>query len=673
MLSEGTPEPLGLTLDESGANIAVAADHATSVALCLFDAEGRHERERIWLPARTGGVFHGHVGGVAAGARYGLRAEGAYDPPGGDRFDPTKLLIDPYATALDRPFRLDDTMLQPGADTAGPMPKAIATAITDVTVADRPGIAWANTVIYELHVRGFTRTHPGIPEAIRGTFAALGHPAVTAHLSGLGVTAVEAMPSAAWIDETHLGPLGLTDYWGYNPVALMAPDPRLAPGGFAEIRAAVAALHAAGIELILDVVLNHTGEGDELGPTLSLRGLDNHGYYRLLPEDAARYVNDSGCGNTLALNRPAPLRLAMDALRRWALATGLDGFRFDLATVLGRRDDGYDAAAPLLQAIGQDPVLRDLKLIAEPWDVGPGGYQLGRFPPLWGEWNDRFRDAVRGFWRGDEGQVAELATRFTGSADFFGARGRPSRSINAVSTHDGFTLADLVSYAERHNEANGEENRDGSPDNRSWNHGVEGATDDPAIRNARVQDQRSLLLTLFAARGTPLLGMGSELGHSEDGNNNAYAQDNALAWCDGQHPENELIAFTRRVIAQRAQHPALREDRFLDGDARAAGHPVDVAWIDKDGTPMQTADWENAENRTLIAVLTGAEGSAVDRVVVILHAGENALEVRLPEPRPGFYWRLELDSAAPERAREDLQDVEVAPRSALLIAEAVGG
>ncbi|MGH7105919.1 MAG: glycogen debranching protein GlgX, partial [Acetobacteraceae bacterium] len=673
MLTEGRPEPLGLTLDESGANIAVAAARAASVSLCLFDAEGERERVRIRLPGRTGSVFHGHLTGVEAGARYGLRAEGAYDPRTGDRYDPAKLLIDPYATALDRTLRLDPAMMTFGAETAEVMPKAIAAPAPAPFPDDRPGIPWADSVIYELHVRGFTRTHPAVPEAIRGTFAALGHPAVIAHLSGLGVTAVEVMPSAAWIDERHLGPIGLTDYWGYNPVALMAPDPRLAPGGFAEIRAAVAALHAVGIEMFVDVVLNHTGEGDERGPTLSLRGLDNRGYYRLSPEDRARYVNDSACGNTLALDRPAPLRLAMDALRLWALQTGLDGFRFDLATVLGRRDDGFDAAAPLLQAIGQDPLLRELKLIAEPWDAGPGGHQLGRFPAPWGEWNDRFRDAVRGFWRGDAGQTAELATRLSGSADVFGARGRPSRSINAVTTHDGMTLADLVAHAKKHNEANGEENRDGSVDDRSWNHGEEGATDDPAIRKARMDDQRSLLLTLFAARGTPMLAMGSELGHSQAGNNNAYAQDNALAWLDWDHRDSALIEFTRRAIAQRAAHPALREDRFLTGDARRDGEPVDVAWLNADGTRMETADWHNVENRTLFAVLSGADGPAVDRVAVILHAGASAVEIRLPDPRPGFCWRFELASADPERAGEELEQVQVLPRSALLVAEVPGG
>ncbi len=667
--TEGAPEPLGLALDEGGANIAVAAARATSVMLCLFDARGERELERIALPARTGDVFHGHVAGVQEGARYGLRAAGPYDPARGDRYDPAKLLLDPYATAIDRPFRLDPAMMTAGAETAPVMPKAIATAAGPRPSAGRPRIAWAESVIYEAHVRGFTRLHPDIPEAIRGTFAALGHPAAIAHLSRLGITAVEVMPSAAWIDERHLGPLGLSNYWGYNPVAPMAPDPRLAPGGFAEIRQAVAALHAARIEMILDVVLNHTGEGDEWGPTLSLRGLDNRGYYRLLPADPARYVNDTGCGNTLALDRPGPLRLAMDALRLWASETGLDGFRFDLATTLGRRDAGFDAAAPLLSAIAQDPVLRDLKLIAEPWDIGPGGYQLGRFPPPWGEWNDRFRDAVRGFWRGEGGRVAELATRLAGSADLFRAHGRPSRSINAVTTHDGFTLADLVAYAERHNLANGEENRDGSADDRSWNNGVEGETADPAIRAARRQDQRSLALTLTAARGTPMLGMGSELGHSQRGNNNAYAQDNALSWLDWQSADMELIDFVRRAIAARRAHRALHADRFLDGAIRPDSELPDVAWLKANGTRMEAADWQNTENRTVIAVFAAAGAGGFDRVVVALHADGNATRVLLPEARAGFAWRLELDSAAPERTARDLEDIVLAPRSAVLVAE----
>ncbi len=405
----GSPEPLGVTPGRGGANVAVISAHATAIELCLFDASGEREIERVALPERTGDVFHGFVGGVAAGDRYGLRAHGPYDPRAGHRFNAAKLLVDPYARALDRAFAYDPALTGGGgdrgtrddADSAPFVPKGIVTPCPDPVAPRRPQVPWRETILYELHLRGFTRTHPGVPEALRGTCAGLAHPTAIAHLTRLGVTTVELMPIAAAIDERHLARAGLNNYWGYNPVALFVPDPRLAPGGIDELRACVAALHAAGIEVILDVVFNHTGEGDALGPTVSLRGLDNASYYRTLPDDATRYIDDTGCGNTLALDRAPVLRLALDALRYYAQTAGVDGFRFDLATTLGRRDDGFDPAAPLLQAIAQDPVLRDLKLIAEPWDVGPGGHRLGAFPPGWGEWNDRYRDTVRRFWRGD--------------------------------------------------------------------------------------------------------------------------------------------------------------------------------------------------------------------------------------------------------------------------------
>ncbi len=520
----GSPEPLGVTPQSGGVNVAVVSAHATAIDFCVFDAAGATEQERIRLPARTGDVFHGFVAGIAPGDRYGLRAHGPYDPHHGHRFDPAKLLVDPYARALDRPFALHPSMFdaraaggggqRAGIDGAtgdaadsGPfVPKAIVTPPPAAAPARRPRVPWSETILYELHVRGFTRTHPGVPEALRGTCAGLAHPAAIAHLTRLGITTVELLPIAAAIDERHLARQGLTNYWGYNPVALFVPDPRLAPGGIAELAGCVAALQAAGIEVILDVVLNHSGEGDALGPTLSLRGLDNATYYRTFADDRSRYLDDAGCGNTLALDRPPALRLAMDALRHYAEAAGVDGFRFDLATTLGRRADGtdldFDAAAPLLQAIAQDPVLRDLKLIAEPWDIGPGGHRLGAFPAPWGEWNDRYRDTVRRFWRGDAGLAGELATRFAGSADVFAARSRaPSRSVNFVTAHDGFTLADLVAFESKHNEANGEDNRDGTDANFSWNHGVEGATTDAAIRGKRDRDVRNLLATLLLSRG----------------------------------------------------------------------------------------------------------------------------------------------------------------------------
>ena len=701
--THGIPEPLGVTPNGDGVNIAVFSANATAIEFCLF--EGEHEIRRVRLRGRTGDVFHDHLSGVAPGARYGLRAHGPFLPREGHRFNPAKLLLDPHARAIDRRFVLHpsmfgyrggDALSLDDTDSAPFMPKGIvlghgrpasvsghpAAAARDRSPAlsprhppARPGdlsrhgagtdgpaepshdgetrsgagpapasIPWSSTVLYELHVRGFTMRHPGIPEALRGRFAGLAHPAAIAHLVRLGVTAVEIMPAAAWIGERHLAALGLRNYWGYNPVAWMAPDPDLAPGGWDEIRAATTALAGAGIETILDVVLNHTGEGDALGPTLSLRGLDNATYYRLPPEAPWAYADDTGCGNTLALDRPMPLRLAMDSLRLWATLGGVHGFRFDLATTMGRRAEGFDPAAPLLSATAQDPVLREMRLIAEPWDVGPGGYQLGAFPPAWGEWNDRFRDDIRRFWRGDAGVLGALATRLAGSADLFGGRRVVSRSINFVTAHDGFTLADLVSRTRKANAANGEDNRDGTDTNFSWNNGVEGASADPAILAARRRDQRALLATLLLARGTPMLAMGAELGHSQAGNNNAYAQDNAVAWVDWEAADEGLIAWTSRLTRLRREHPVLRDERFLTGAPLAAGLPPDVVWHGAGGEPMTPAAWEAPEGATLVMTLTNETG----RVSVVFHRAPEATRVVLPPPRAGHVWRVLADSAEEE-------------------------
>ncbi len=637
-VTEGAAEPLGATPDAAGTNFAVMSAHATAIEVCLFDAAGERETARVALAGRSGDVWHGHIAGVAEGARYGLRAHGPYAPQDGHRFNPHKLLLDPYATSIDRKLRLDPTMFADNreTDSAAPMAKAIVGASDAALRAATPLVPWERTVLYELQVRGFSMRHPEIPEALRGTFAALAHPAAIAHLTGLGITSVELMPSAAWIEERHLATLGLRNAWGYNPVGFLAPDPLLAPGGWAEVRAAVAALAAAGIETILDVVLNHSGEGDELGPTLSLRGLDNATYYRLR-DDRRLYVDDTGCGNTLALDRPAVLRLAMDALRGWARRAGVHGFRFDLATTLGRRDGGFDAAAPLLAAIAQDPELRALKLIAEPWDPGADGYQVGKFPAAWGEWNDHFRDGVRRFWRGDARLAGELATRLAGSADLFAAKRRPSRSVNFVVAHDGFTLADLVSYAAKHNDANGEGNHDGSDQNFSWNHGVEGPSDAAAVLAARLADQRALLATLLLARGTPMLAMGSELGRSQGGNNNAYAQDNATSWLDWAAAEKGLAAFVARLTALRRDHPALRRDRFLSGTVADETLLPDVAWLATDGAAMR--DWDGAA--TLVVVFSVAS----DRVALVCHRGAVPVPVTLPAPRDGYAWEIAIDSS----------------------------
>jgi glycogen operon protein len=668
---------------EGGINVAVASGGAEAILLSLFDAADR-EYARIRLPGRTGDVFHGHVAGVGPGARYGLRAQGDFDPARGQRFNAAKLLVDPYATQIDRPFKLHASLFdarihgapEDDADSAAFVPKAIVEAPAASVSPRFPAPAWRDLIIYEMHVRGFTRTHPEIPEAIRGTFAGLAHPAAIAHLTRLGVTAVELLPIHAWIDERHLPPLGLSNYWGYNPVALNAPDPRLAPGGWPEVRAAVAALHAAGVAVILDVVLNHSGESDELGPTISLRGLDNAGYYRLQRDRCWLYENLAGCGNILALERPQGLRLALESLRTAALRAGVDGFRYDLAPVLARDAAGFDPAHPFLAAVAQDPALRGLIHIAEPWDLGPGGYQLGAFPPAWGEWNDRARDVFRRYWRGD-GETGALATRLAGSADIFARRHRPlSRSINFVTAHDGFTLADLVSYAGKHNDANGENNRDGTNDNLSWNCGAEGESDDPAIRARRKGDARALLATLIAARGTPMLSMGDELGRTQHGNNNAYAQDTALAWVDWAGADQALIAFCARLIKLRRTVGALSAETPLTGAPPDASGMPDVEWLNANGARLTPRDWEDPAANALIAVVydPGDDAREPSRAAVLFNRSFEAVEMRPPSPRGGYDWSLDITSAGPDAAGRPVVDLRLllAPRAVAILVETPG-
>ncbi|MDE2006186.1 MAG: glycogen debranching protein GlgX [Rhodospirillales bacterium] len=651
-VTSGRPEPLGGRADATGLNFALFSAHAEAVFFCRY--EGEREIERVRLPARTGDVFHGHIAGLGPGTRYGLRVAGPADPAHGHRFDPDKLLADPLASRFDRPFRLHPALL-PGAGNSGAIvPKAIVE--TDPPPPSAPRFAWDGGAIYELNVGAFTRRHPDIPAPIRGSFAGLAHPAAIAHLRRLGVAAVELMPPTPRIEAPHLPPLGLADAWGYNPVTFAAPDPRLAPGGFAEVAAAVEALHQAGIAVLIDIVLNHTGEYNDTGPVLSLRGIDNATYYRLDPADKSRYQDDTGCRNTLALDRPAGVRLAMDSLRAWVLRAGIDGFRFDLATVLGRRAEGFDPAAPLLAAIEQDPLLRERARIAEPWDATPDGYRLGAFPPDWGEWNDRYRDTLRRFWRGDPGQLGAFASALCGSAELFAPRHRKlTRSVNFVTAHDGFTLADLVSYAHKHNELNGEGGCDGTDANWSWNHGVEGPTDDPAVRAARGADRRALLACLLLSRGTPLLGMGDECGRGQDGNNNAYAQDNALSWFDWAGMDRALLRFTRRLLQLRRSCDIARgEAPLLD---------LDVAWRTPEGTPMTEALWREAERRTLVAVVADVPGPAV----LAVHADTAPVRVRLPDALPGRSWRVVLDTAAPRRRGPCAGWLEVAGRSLVLL------
>jgi glycogen debranching enzyme GlgX/4-alpha-glucanotransferase len=685
-LGEGRPDRLGVSAVEGGVEVAVVSENATRIELCLFGADGATETDRIALPERTGDVFHGFVPNVAAGTRYGLRVHGPFDPDSGHRFNPAKLLVDPYARALDRPFRLDPLMFdrvaggrveRDEADSAAVVPKAIVEAARAQAPTARAAVGAANDVVYELHVRGFTKTHPAIPEAIRGTMAGLAHPAAIEHLVKLGVGTVELMPLAAWIDERHLVRLGLSNYWGYNPITMLAPDPRLAPGGMAEVRAAVDALHAAGLRVILDVVLNHTGEGDAFGPTVSLRGLDSVLYYRHGSDRPEGLVDDTGCGNTLALDRPAVLRLATDTLRHWAIEAGVDGFRFDLGATLGRRQDGFDPAAPLYQAIEQDPLLRTLRIVAEPWDVGPGGYRLGELPARWGEWNDKYRDTVRRFWRGDSWTVGELATRLSGSADVFAGRHRrPSSGVAFLAAHDGFPLADLVAYREKHNAANGEDNRDGHGENYSWNHGVEGPSDDPAVRAARAGDVRALLTTLLVSRGAPMIAMGDELGRTQGGNNNAYCQDGPLSWIDWSAADADLATFAGRLVRLRAENPALSADRFLTGAPVDDSGIVDVEWRTAAGTPMAPSDWDSGDNHTLIAAYYAPDGvdGGADRAVIVLHAGGEPIEVVLPDTEDGRIWCVAADSAAPGEAPstrrfDGLGRIGVAARSAVVLVE----
>jgi glycogen operon protein len=578
---------LGATVGAGGARFSVWSPDASQLWLCLFDAQDRESRLPMLRDAE--GYWHIEAAGVGAGARYGLRADGVYDRGAGLWFDPDKLLIDPYAQAIDRAFHYDPALAATrgeGRETAPLMPKGVVMDAM-APVAPEPPRFTPGGLIYEVQVRGFTRLHPDVPEVQRGTIAALAHPAVIAHLKSLHVSAIELMPINAWIDERHLGPLGLTNAWGYNPVSYFALDPRLAPGGVAELRDTVAVLHDAGIGVILDMVYNHDGESDVQGPTLSLRGLDARGYFR--HDIDGQLINDTGTGNSIACNAPIVRRLILDSLRYFVAQAGIDGFRFDLGPALGRVEDSFDPDAPLLQEMRADPLLADRIMIAEPWDIGPGGYQLGRFGQGWLEWNDRYRDDMRRFWRGDAGMLGALATRLAGSSDIFG--GSTTRSINFLAAHDGFTLADLTAYEQRHNDANGEQNRDGHGENFSWNNGVEGASDDAAILLARRHDVRGLLSTLFASRGTIMLTAGDEFGRSQQGNNNAYAQDNAISWIDWAGRDRDLEAHSFALAALRADVAELGGVDLLSD--------ADVEWLDENGRSMDVSQWEDPARRRL--------------------------------------------------------------------------
>jgi glycogen operon protein len=614
---------------------------AERIWVSLFNQQGDRETDRLELTPEGEGVFALFVGGLGEGERYGLRADGPYAPEKGLWFDPDKLLVDPYAVEIDRPYvyhtRL--TASKRGVDTAALVPKAVVRECLPEAVA-APPLFQPGGLIYEVSVRAFTMRHPDIPAHDRGTLRALAHPVVIDHLARLGVSAVELMPITAWIDERHLPPLGLANGWGYNPVTFMALDPRLAPGGLTDLWHAVAALHGAGIGVILDLVFNHTGESDALGTSLSLRGLDSGAYYRHAAD--GQLVNDTGTGNTANCQHAIVQELVLDSLRHFVREAGVDGFRFDLASVLGRLDSGFDADAPLLRAIRSDALLGSRVLIAEPWDIGPGGYQLGNFQPPFLEWNDRYRDDVRRFWRGDAGKLGALATRLAGSSDVFAKAGASeSRTVNFIAAHDGMTLADLVSYRQKHNVANGEGNRDGHDDNLSWNNGVEGEATDPEVKLRRKADVRALLATLFASHGTIMLTAGDEFGRSQKGNNNAYAQDNDLTWLDWPGRDTEMERYVGALSRLRRSVPALSETSFLTGRPVGADVP-DVEWLTEAGTPMQEHEWR--EGRRLAIVLAGANADG-GRLAVVVNGDDQPSTFVLPG-RNGFSWAAALEGGA---------------------------
>ena len=688
----GKPYPLGATWNGKGVNFAIFSEHAERVDLCLFDGpEATREATRIPLRERTDFVWHGYLPDVRPGQLYGYRVSGPYEPGAGHRFNPAKVVLDPYAMGIGRTLRWDDALYgypvdHPGGDvTADPRdsaPFAPLAAVLDRAFEwegdEQPQIPWHETVIYEVHVKGFTARHPGVPSHLRGTCLGLASDAAIRHFQDLGVTAVELLPVHQASSERRLARAGLTNYWGYGTLACFAPDVRYATApdrAAAEFKTMVRRLHAAGIEVILDVVYNHSFEGGREGPTLSFRGIDNRSYYRLRPDDPRDYVDCTGCGNTLDASHPRVLQLIMDSLRYWVLDMHVDGFRFDLATVLARGVRGacgFDRRSAFFHAIHQDPILSRCKLVAEPWDLGPGGYQAGNFPAPWAEWNDRYRDTVRRFWRGDAGQVPELATRLAGSSDLYERGGRsPGAGVNFVTAHDGFTLEDLVSYEKKRNEANREANHDGSNDELSWNCGVEGASSDPGILVLRARQKRNFLATLLLSQGVPMICGGDELGRTQRGNNNAYCQDNETSWFDWNltRLERDLLAFVRRMIRFRLDHPVLRRRRFLRGSSTPSGGAGDLSWFGPDGREMTREGWNGAAKclgmRLSAAAIdeTDERGGRIadDTLLILFNADDRAVSFTLPGPGrdlgSGAGWTRVLDTveapavATPDTAR----------------------
>ncbi|MGA9475709.1 MAG: glycogen debranching protein GlgX [Terriglobales bacterium] len=675
----GKPYPLGATWDGEGVNFALFSEHAEKVELCLFDDAARREISRIALTEQTDQVWHCYLPEARPGLRYGYRVHGPYDPAKGLRFNRNKLLLDPYAKQIQNGIRWHDAhfgyrighrnedLSFDRRDSAPGMLKAVVVDPAFTWGSDRPPkTPWHRTIIYEAHVKGLTFQHPDVPAHLRGTYAALATAPVIDYLTRLGVSAVELLPVHAFVDDRQLTERGLRNYWGYNSIGFFAPEPRYsATGNINEFKTMVKALHSAGIEVILDVVYNHTAEGNQLGPTLSFRGIDNPAYYRLVPDNPRYYQDYTGTGNTLNMRHPRVLQLIMDSLRYWVLEMHVDGFRFDLAATLARELHEVDRLGAFLDIIHQDPVLSQVKLIAEPWDLGEGGYQVGKFPVGWAEWNDKYRDAVRSYWKGDGGIVGELAYRITGSSDLYARSGRkPYASINFVTAHDGFTLQDLVSYNQKHNEANGEDNRDGTDNNRSWNCGVEGPTDDPQINQLRARQKRNILATLLFSQGVPMLLAGDEIGHTQQGNNNAYCQDSEISWIswDPAHMDSELLGFVKRLIALRKDHPAFRRRNFFQGRKIKGAEVTDIAWLRPDGQQMTDEEWNQEFARCLCVSLSGEAVDEVDdrgqrvrdeNFLLLLNAHHEEIPFTLPLAAANACWIALVDTSCQTTRRPD--------------------
>jgi glycogen operon protein len=670
----GNAYPLGASYDGSGTNFALFSEVAERVELCLFDADG--EETRIDLPEVDGFVWHAFLPGIEPGQQYGYRVHGPNHPATGHRCNPNKLLLDPYSKAINGRFHWQQSLFgynfgdensRNDEDSAAQMPKSVViNPFFDWDVDRPPKRSYADSVIYEAHVKGLTQRHPAVPAEQRGTYAGVAHPAVIEHLQNLGVTAIELMPVHHFADDSVLQDRNLHNYWGYNTIGFLAPDSKYSssrtPGGqVQEFKAMVRALHAAGIEVILDVVYNHTAEGNHLGPTVCFRGIDNAAYYRLVDEDPRYYMDYTGTGNSLNVRHPHSLQLIMDSLRYWVIEMHVDGFRFDLAATLAREFYDVDRLSSFFELVQQDPTVSQVKLIAEPWDIGPGGYQVGNFPPQWTEWNGKYRDTVRDFWRGEPGTIGEFAARLTGSADLYEHTARrPVASINFVTAHDGFTLRDLVSYNEKHNEANGENNNDGESFNRSWNCGVEGPTEDDAVLELRARQQRNFLATLFLSQGVPMICHGDELGRTQQGNNNGFCQDNELTWIDWDNADAALMSFTRAVSELRREHPTFRRRRFFDGRpvrGKDGGTLPDIAWLRPDASVMTEEDWDAGFGRAVAVFLNGAgipdtddRGERVvdDSFLLCFSADDNEIDFTVPGDGVAGSWQVVLDTALAE-------------------------